>query len=159
MEYINPNRKLGLTGLMRVMNDEATLAASIDSCVNALDELIITYNDCTDNSPVIIEQKKQQYPDKIQVIPYPYHVYGINLTEEEYEYAKSLPLDSPHLLAGYYNNALKHANYKYVVKIDADQIYFTEKLAKLRDDIVYGVNLTKFEKKNRLHNSNLLCYP
>ena len=147
MEYINPNRTLGLSGLMRVMNDEATLAASIDSCVNALDELIITYNDCTDNSPAIIEQKKQQYPDKIQVIPYPYHVYGINLTEKEYEYAKSLPLDSPHLLASYYNNALKHANYKYVVKIDADQIYFLDTLVQLRDAIKERVELPKFQRK------------
>ena len=130
---------------MRVMNDEATLAASIDSCVNALDELIITYNDCTDNSPAIIEKKRQQYPDKIQVIPYPYHVYGVNLTEEEYVYAKSLPLDSPHLLAGYYNNALKHVNYKYVVKIDADQIYFPDALAQLRDSIKSDRKLSKLQ--------------
>ena len=139
MKYLNPNRQSGLTGLMRVMNDARTLAKSIDSCVTALDELIITYNDCTDDSPQIIAQKKREYPEKIQVIPYPYHVYGINLNDEEYEYAKSLPEDSPFLLASYYNNALKYANYKFVVKIDADQIYFTEKLTKLRDDIVYGV--------------------
>ena len=143
MEYINKNRKLGLSGLMRVMNDAQTLAASIDSCVEALDELIITYNDCMDDSPQIIEQKRQQYPDKIIVIPYPYHVMGINLSDEEYEYVKTLPDDSPHLLASYYNNALKHVNYKYVVKIDADQIYFTDKLRKLRNDIVVGVNQTR----------------
>jgi len=146
MKYINKNRKLGLSGLMRVMNDAQTLAASIDSCVEALDELIITYNDCTDDSPQIIEHKRQQYPDKIIVIPYPYHVMGINLSDEEYEYVKTLPEDSPHLLASYYNNALKHVNYKYVVKIDADQVYFTEKLAKLRNDIVNGVRMNIADK-------------
>lgn len=139
MEYINNHRQPGLTGLMRVMNDSLTLAQSIDSCISVLDELIITYNDCTDESPQIIARKKQEHPDKIQVIPYPYHVYGVNLTDEEYEYVKSLPDDSPYLLASYYNNALKYANYQYVVKIDADQIYFTEKLAKLRNDIVNGI--------------------
>ena len=146
MEYINTNRELGLSGLMRVMNDAQTLASSIDSCVEALDELIITYNDCTDESPQIIEQKRQQYPDKIIVLPYPYHVLGINLSDEEYEFAKALPEDSPHLLASYYNNALKHVNYKYVVKIDADQIYFTDKLRILRDDLVKGVKLSFTDK-------------
>ena len=117
MEYINNHRQPGLTGLMRVMNDSLTLAQSIDSCISVLDELIITYNDCTDESPQIIARKKQEHPDKIQVIPYPYHVYGVNLTDEEYEYVKSLPDDSPYLLASYYNNALKYANYQYPINL------------------------------------------
>lgn len=146
MQYLNQNRRLGLTGLMRVMNDAPTLAQSIDSCVNALDELIITYNDCTDESPRIIEQKKQQYPDKIQVVPYPFHVMGIDLTDEEYDYVKSLPSDAPCLLASYYNNALQHTNFKYVMKIDADQIYFSNKLLSLRNAIVQGVSQSKVGK-------------
>ena len=143
MHYINPNRKLGLSGLMRVKNDAQTLACSIDSCIDALDELIITYNDCTDDSPRIIEEKRQQYPDKIIVIPYPYHIYGVDASEEEYEYAKTLPIGHPQLLASYYNNALQYVNYKYVMKIDADQVYFTQKLKSLRDDIVNGIKQNK----------------
>ena len=139
MQYLNSNRKLGLTGLMRVMNDAETLAKSIDSCVNSLDELVITFNDCTDESPRIIEQKKQQYPDKIKVVPYPYHVMGVDLTDDEYAYVKSLPSDAPCLLATYYNNALQYVNFKYVVKIDADQIYFSSGLLALRNYIVHGV--------------------
>ena len=138
MHYINPNRKLGLSGLMRVKSDAQTLACSIDSCIDALDELIITYNDCTDDSPRIIEEKRQQYPDKIIVIPYPHHIYGVDATKEEFEYAKTLPIGHPQLLASYYNNALQYVNYKYVLKIDADQIYFTQPLVRLRDYIVNG---------------------
>lgn len=141
MQYINTNRKLGLSGLMRVKNDAQTLSQSIDSCVDALDELIITYHECTDESVQIIERKKLQYPEKILVIPYPYHIKGgYGTTVEEYEYAKTLPIGHPQLLATYYNNALQYVNYKYVMKIDADQIYFTEALKKLRDSIVNGVN-------------------
>ena len=44
---------MGLSGLMRVKDDALTLEASIDSCIDGLDELIITYNDCTDNSAEI----------------------------------------------------------------------------------------------------------
>lgn len=145
MQYINTNRKLGLSGLMRVKNDAATLAQSIDSCIDALDELIITYHECTDGSVQIIEDKKLQYPEKILVIPYPYHIKGgYETTVEEYEYAKTLPIGHPQLLATYYNNALQYVNYKYVMKIDADQIYFTQSLMALRNLIVKGV------RQNRL---------
>lgn len=130
--YDNPDRQLGLSGLMRVKDDALTLEASIESCIDALDELIITYNDCTDNSADIIEKKRKEYPDKIKVYPYQYHIYGIRMSREEYEYAKSLPEDSPHLLSSYYNNALSKVNYKYVMKIDADQIYYTERLRYFR---------------------------
>ena len=132
IKYENPNRKIGLSGLMRVKDDALTLEASIDSCIDGLDELIITYNDCTDNSAEIIEKKRLKYPDKIKVYPYPYHVYAIRMSKEEYDYAMSLPEDSPHLLSNYYNNALSKVNYKYVVKIDADQIYFTDRLKYFR---------------------------
>ena len=141
MKYINNNRKLGLSGLLRVKNDERTLAQCIDSCIDALDELVITYNDCTDGSVKIIENNHLQYPDKIIVVPYPYHV-TVKVTEE----TKSLPIGSPQLLATYYNNALQHVNYKYVMKIDADQIYFTDDLKKLRDCIVKGVKQSRLSR-------------
>lgn len=146
MQYKNNNRKLGLSGLMRVKNDALTLAQSIDLCIEALDELIITYHECTDGSVQIIENKKLQYPDKILVIPYPHHVIGVGATKEEYEYAKTLPVGHPQLLATYYNNALQYVNYKYVVKIDADQIYFTQALLNLRNLIVNGVHQNKLAR-------------
>lgn len=146
MHYINTNRRPGLSGLMRVYNDAQTLAQSIDSCIDALDELIITYHECTDGSIQIVENKKLQYPEKILVIPYPYHVIGVGATDEEYEYAKTLPTGHPQLLATYYNNALQYINYKYVVKIDADQIYFTQALSDLRNHIVNGVHQNKLAR-------------
>ncbi len=146
MQYLNNDRKLGLSGLMRVKNDAETLAQSIDSCIDALDELIITYHECTDGSVQIIENKKLQYPNKILVIPYPYHVIGVGATQEEYEYAKTLPIGHPQLLATYYNNALQYVNYKYVMKIDADQIYFSEDLKELRDRIVNGVHQNRLAR-------------
>lgn len=118
----------GVAGIMRVKNDAEFIEASIDSCIDALDELIIVYNECTDNSPNLIAQKQKQYPDKIKVYEYTHKIYSINLTKEEYEYAKSLPSDSPNLLCNYYNFALSKVTCKYAMKIDADQIYFTDKL-------------------------------
>lgn len=121
-------KDLGVSGIMRVKNDAEFIEASVESCISALDELIIVFNDCSDNSPEIIENVRQKYPDKIKTYEYEYKVYSTNLTKEEYEYAKSLPLDSPHLLCNYYNFALSKVTYQYAMKIDADQIYFTHKL-------------------------------
>lgn len=122
------NRKNGVSGFMRVKNDAEFVAASIDSCIDALDELIIVYNECTDSSPDIIENKRLEYPEKIKVYEYKYKVYSVNLTKKDYEYALNLSDDSPELLCNYYNFALSKVSYKYALKIDADQIYFTDSL-------------------------------
>ena len=93
----------GVSGIMRVKNDAEFITASIESCINALDELIVVYNDCTDNSAEIIDIMHQRYPQKIRVFEYPYRVLGVGLTKDEYEAAKELPDDSPELLCNYYN--------------------------------------------------------
>ena len=125
---IQDNLRSGVSGMMRVKNDGQFIEACVESCISALDELIIVWNDCTDNSAEEIERMRQRYPDKIKTYEYTYKVYSTNLTKEEYEYAKSLPEDSPHLLCNYYNFCLSKVTCQYAVKIDADQIYFTEKM-------------------------------
>lgn len=127
------NLKDGLSGIMRAKNEAQFIEASIDSCINALDELIIVYNDCTDETPEIIEKKRKQYPEKIKAYAYNHKLLAYNLTEEELRFALNLPEDSPRLYSNQCNYALSKVTYKYAVKIDADQIYFTEELKKWRD--------------------------
>ena len=140
------NLKNGLSGLMRVCNDALFIETSVESCISALDELIIVYNDCTDDSADLIERMRQRYPEKIKVFPYVYHIYALGLSKEEYDYANGLSEDSPHLLCNYYNFALSKVSYKYVVKIDADQFYFDDKLKYWRD-IYTGANVCNFSLK------------
>lgn len=120
--------KPGLSGILRIKNEEQFLAGCIESCVNSLDELIIVYNDCTDRSTSIIQQYASIYPDKIFVYEYPYNILGNNLNDEDYAYAKSLPNTDPRLLCSYYNFALSKVHYSYAIKIDADQFYFSDVL-------------------------------
>ena len=131
-----------VSGILRVKNDSRFIRDCIESCIDALDELIIVHNDCTDNSPSVIERMREQYPDKIKVFEYPYKVYGPGLTKEEYDYACSLPADSPHLLCNYYNFALSKVTSDYAMKIDADQFYFPDVLHKWCD-IARGGELAK----------------
>ena len=77
IEYINKERKKGVSGIMRIKNDAQFIEASVDSCIDALDELIIVWNDCSDNSPAVIERMREKYPDKIKCYEYKHKVYSV----------------------------------------------------------------------------------
>lgn len=126
-------RPQGLSGILRVKNDADFLITCIQSCIDALDELIIVYNDCTDNSVDIINDMAEKYTDKIKVYEYPYNVLSHFESKEDFDIANALPDNSPHLLCNYYNFALSKTTYQYAVKIDADQLYFPEVLKEWRD--------------------------
>lgn len=123
----------GVSGILRVKNDALFIKQCVESCIAALDELVVVFNDCSDNSEAVIEEMRQKYPDKINVYEYKPKVYGTNLTRDEYEWVRRQPNDSPHLLCNYYNFALSKVGYMYALKIDADQIYFTDNLKKWCD--------------------------
>ncbi|MBC5644987.1 hypothetical protein H8S77_19085 [Parabacteroides sp. BX2] len=133
MSFLKKERPVGVSGLLRVKNDAEFLSDCIESCIDALDELIICYQDCTDNAPEIIREKQQKYPDKIKVYYYAPPVLCHGLTEEEKKYVFSLPDSSIHKLCNYYNYTLSKATYRYAMKIDSDQIYFTDKLKRYCD--------------------------
>lgn len=136
--------KPGVSGLMRVKNDGEFVEACIESCITALDELIIVFNDCSDNSELIIRKCAAKYPEKIRVFEYKASILANNLTEAEYKEALLLPSDSPRLLCNYYNFALAKARFTHAVKIDADQIYFSDQL-RYWCDIARG---KKIQKRN-----------
>lgn len=130
---LDDERPIGVTGLMRVKNDGAFVAASIDSCIDALDELVIVYDDSEDNTEEVIKRKREEYPDKIRIYYYEPRILSHNLSEKEIEELVKLPENSPQLLSNYYNWTMSKASYRYAFKIDADQIYFTSKLKHICD--------------------------
>lgn len=125
--------KNGLSGIMRVKNEARYIENCIGSCIDALDELIVVYNDCTDDTPAILERMQKLYPEKIKLYPFNHHILAYNLTPEEFEYAKNLPEDSLRLHSTQCNYGLSKVTYKYALKIDPDQLYFTDELRKWRD--------------------------
>lgn len=133
MSFLKKERPIGVSGLLRVKNDADFLSDCIDSCIDALDELVVCYQDCEDNAVDVIHEKKLQYPDKIKVYYYAPPVYCWGLTEDEIREAFALPDSSVHKLCNYYNYTLSKATYRYAVKIDSDQIYYPDKLKKICD--------------------------
>lgn len=63
-----------VAGIMRVKNEGTFVKNCVESCIDALDELIIVYNDCTDNSVEEIMKIATKYPGKIRYYEYPYEV-------------------------------------------------------------------------------------
>ena len=124
-----------VAGIMRVKNEGKFIKPCVESCIDALDELIIVYNDCTDNSAEEINKIAARFPDKIKCFSYPYHVYTTGLSKDEFEYVSNLPEDSPNLFSTYCNFALSKVTCQYAVKIDADQIYFSDYLKEWCDSI------------------------
>ncbi|MCH5230082.1 MAG: hypothetical protein J1F12_08855 [Muribaculaceae bacterium] len=132
-EILSKERPIGVSGLMRVKNEERFLSLSVESVIEALDELIIVYQKSEDRTAEIAEEKRKQYPDKIKVFFYEPEIKSHKLSDQEFEEQCKLPKDSIHLLANYYNYTLSKATYRYALKIDADQIYNTVKLKEICD--------------------------
>ncbi len=144
IKKLDEERPLGISGHLRVKNEEMSIAQSIDSCIDALDELIITYNTSEDNTEKILKEYQKKYPDKIKLYHYKPNIINYISTTKELENFKSKNMsyetNSIHSLANYYNFGYTKIKYKYYMKIDADQIYFTEKLLETRKALLYNLD-------------------
>ena len=63
-EFLNSlivTRKYGVSGLMRVSNEEKTVRQSIESVINVVDELVIVYHNCIDNTVEILKNLALKY--------------------------------------------------------------------------------------------------
>lgn len=123
----------GVSGILRCRNHGAYLRLCIDSCIDALDEIVAIYHDSTDDTEDILHEYAERYPNKIKILHYKEYVFPLNLDSAMYEYAVTLPDNSPNLFCGYTNRAMAEASYKWIFRIDADQIYFTERLKRICD--------------------------
>jgi len=124
LDSLVKNRKEGVSGLMRVSNEEKTVKQSIESVINVVDELVIIYHNCYDNTVSILESLALKY-SKISIFEYKQYVIPANSGG----YIEGF--NPYHSLANYYNYGLSKCNYKWFLKIDADQIYFEDELRKL----------------------------
>ncbi len=123
-------RPLGLTGHMRVRNEALTLRASLDSCLPFLDELIITYNDSNDATEEILLEYAALYSQKIRLFWYPLE-WGSCRGQ-----LQARPLGH---LAHFTNFGYTKLHYAFYIKLDADQVYFTEKMLFIREALLHIV--------------------
>jgi len=145
-------REDGISAFMRIKNGEDYLKASILSIINQVDEIICVFNGCTDNTENILLELEKEYPIKIKIYKYIPEVYPVN--SDKYINTKENSVNS---LVYYYNFALSKTTKKYCMKLDDDQIYFSNKLLKLKEEMELnkvnytigcrGINLFDYKKK------------
>ncbi|MGH7080220.1 MAG: hypothetical protein ACREFU_19245 [Acetobacteraceae bacterium] len=141
-------RQPGISGFMRLRNEAEFVDRAIASHIDAVDELAIVCNDCTDEAPEICARWQRRYPEKITVAEYAPSIVQWGTPE-------SLSIDpcSPHSLANYYNFALARTNRHIVIKVDGDHLAMSPRFQRIcnrvRRDLrpdqrypIYGLNLT-----------------
>lgn len=131
--YSNKELHPGVSGILRCRNHGAYLRLCLDSCIEALDEIIAIYHDSTDDTESILHEYKKRYPGRLKIIHHEDYVFPLDLGIAIYEYAVQLSDDSPNLFCGYTNRAVSETSYKWIVKIDSDQIYFADRLKRICD--------------------------
>lgn len=159
----NPSlRKEGISGFMRLRNEAAMLPLVIESHLPHLDELVIVYNRCTDDTPEIVRSYAAQFPGKIKAYEYPFHVYP-NGSSKHIELS---PI-SPESLVHYYNFALSKTTHRYCVKVDGDHVAIPQAFSEVTTYIrtqqpfayigIAGVNLWDTDDALFVTKQNPLC--
>ena len=108
---------MGISGIMRLRNEEDYLGLVIESHLPFLDELIIIYNRCTDRTPEISWEYQKKFPEKIKVFKYEPYVYPQGSKEH-----KRLSYKSIHSMGNYSNYALSKTNFAYAIRVDGDHV-------------------------------------
>ncbi|WP_392441346.1 hypothetical protein [Edwardsiella piscicida] len=111
-------REKGLSGFIRARNEGEYIYAVIESWLDLVDEIVIVFNDCTDNTASEISRAILAFGDRVRAYHYIPKVYPQGSKEHI-----SLPPDSVNSLVNYYNYALSMTTRKYAVKIDGDIIF------------------------------------
>ena len=148
IDFIN-KRTEGISAFMRIKNGEEFLEYSIKSILNQVDEIICVYNDCSDNTELILNRLKEKFPKIIKIYKYIPKVFPPN--SKKYI---SLPETHPQSLVHYYNFALSKTTKNIVFKMDDDEIFFPNILRELRKEVnestcigLRGINLLDHNKK------------
>lgn len=129
---LDEERPFGITAHMVVKNEALSIQESVESLVDVADEVIITYQASADATAEILQKLYNRYPDKIRLFHYKPYLppYGRLATSNA---LNRYPKTGVHNPANYYNFGLVKCRYKYYLKADGDQVYFTQKLAALKE--------------------------
>ncbi len=147
-------RKDGISGFMRIFNEEETIENVILSCIDGLDELVVCLNNCYDRTEEIVERLIEKYPDKIKLYRYEYDVYSAR--SQEHAQSKFNDVNN---LANYYNYTLSKCNFKYAIKIDGDTLMIKEDFEKIcasirkngLNEYLYLLGINLFEYNNKIY--------
>lgn len=120
------NRKVGLSAMMRLKNEEEWIFFAIQSIIEYVDEIVIVLQNSTDNTRSIIENFNSP---KIKIYDFPFSSFPAG------QYHKNYLKSSIFNLAYYYNFALSKTSYTYVWKWDGDHAAYEIRAKEIREII------------------------
>lgn len=148
--WFTENKKVWISGVARLKNWWEFLNAVIKSHIPFLDEIVLIDNRSIDNTKEICMELVKQYPDKIKYFYYDYDVYWAGSRW-------NINWNSIHSLAYYYNRSFSKTSYKYVMKIDDDNLLLQDKRTTIKSYIIkqqpnrfmnfFGINLINKNQK------------
>lgn len=107
---LSKDRKPGLSGFVRLRDEETWCGLAIESFLPWVDELVIAVQPSADNTRIVVAD----YDKQAKIYDYPF------LTKPNGPGHDGLPEDSVHTPSYYYNFALSKTTRTHVVKLDGD---------------------------------------
>lgn len=132
------NRTPGLSGLVRLRDEEVWCRLALESFVDWCDELIVVLNCCSDRTPEIVEAFRLGHPGKVRVYEYPYQIWPMGPGHDQ------ISADDPHSSAAYYNFTQDQSTYSHVVKLDGDLVMMDWAGAEIRRVMSEGYDRVRF---------------
>ncbi len=127
----NENKPLWISWICRIKNWDDFLEQTIESHLVLCDEIIIWDNLSTDKTKEISLKLQGKYPWRVIYFEYPYEVYPIWSNE-----FLNCPANSLHSFAYQSNWTMSKSKYKYIIKVDDDNIIVPDLWKNLRNKIL-----------------------
>lgn len=120
------DRPPGVSAFMRIRNGADFLEATIRTHIDAFDEIVAVYNQCTDATPDILARLAQEFGPRLRVFHYLDRVHPPGSAAHAAEKA-----NSPNSLVNYYNFALSRTRFAHATKLDDDHLAIGDSLHRL----------------------------
>lgn len=128
----------GLSGLVRLRDEEAWARLAMESFVHWCDELVVVLNCCSDHTPEIVETFRAEHPDKVRVYQYPHEIWPMGPGHDD------CPEGDPRASAAFYNFTQGKSTRSHVVKLDGDMVMMDWAGAEIRRLMAEGHDRIRF---------------
>lgn len=147
-------RQPGLSGMVRLRDEEMFCKLALESFVEWCDELVIALNCCTDRTPEIVEEFRARHPTKTKVVRYDFVLHPMGPGHSD------CPPDSLHACAYYYNFVQSLTTRTHVVKLDGDMVAHDWLGFTIRSLMKAGHSRIKFSGTDLVHDlKSIGCHP
>jgi glycosyltransferase involved in cell wall biosynthesis len=116
-------RTPGISAFLRTRNGADFVETTIRSHIGFYDEIVAVYNQCTDNTPEILERLAQEFAPKIRLFHYADRVEPLGSRGHA-----TTPANAPGSMVNYSNFALARTRHQIVVKLDDDHLAIPDRV-------------------------------